>query len=68
MAPYVAEMPSEVLSDFEQLKDLGLLQATKIYDLMYGWKGRASDTGGTSVIFQVHLFEKLTTFVCMQDL
>lgn len=42
-------MPGEVLSDFEQLQELGLLQATKIYRMMYG----RTNTGETNGMFML---------------
>lgn len=65
VTPYVASMPSEILSDFNQLQEMGLLQASKIYDLMYGWKGSASDTAGSVKLMfqkQENVFASLTRF------
>ncbi|GJJ10657.1 hypothetical protein Clacol_004884 [Clathrus columnatus] len=38
ITPHIARIPPDVLPDFEKVKELGLLQATKIYGLMYGWQ------------------------------
>ncbi|KAF8579540.1 hypothetical protein K439DRAFT_1663190 [Ramaria rubella] len=45
LTPHTTMLPAEVMADFEKLKELGLLQASKIYGLMYGWKRATSGTG-----------------------
>ena len=38
MEPYMEEMPNDIEPEFQKVKDLGLLQAQKIYHLIYGWE------------------------------
>ena len=46
-------MPDDVRRDHDALKELGLLQMSKIYGLMYGWRSANSDGVG-SECFKPH--------------
>lgn len=48
LTPHMSIIPEDIIPDFEKLKDLGLLQATKIYRLMYGWKSNPSGDVGSA--------------------
>ncbi|KAF8495072.1 hypothetical protein JB92DRAFT_3099900 [Gautieria morchelliformis] len=62
LTPHVSFIPEEVMPDFEKLKEMGLLQATKIYDLMYSWKHMSS---GDAKSMKLMLQKQETVFACL---
>jgi len=48
LEPYMRDLPEDICSDFETLKEMSLLQASKIYHLMYGWQSNSTGVRSTS--------------------
>ncbi|KIJ55740.1 hypothetical protein M422DRAFT_41641 [Sphaerobolus stellatus SS14] len=59
LGPYLEEMPKEIQSDFSKAKELGLLQAEKVYNLIYS----KIDTVTQSV--ELMLERQETVFACL---
>ncbi|KZS93031.1 hypothetical protein SISNIDRAFT_550047 [Sistotremastrum niveocremeum HHB9708] len=42
LEPHLDDLPEDIRQDHDQLKELGVLQMTKIYRLMFGWQSSSS--------------------------
>ncbi|KAF8589065.1 hypothetical protein K439DRAFT_496109 [Ramaria rubella] len=65
LTPHEEMLPAEVLADFEKLKELELLQASKIYGFMYGWQ---HSTGGVRQSTETMLQRQEVVFACLTRL
>jgi hypothetical protein len=56
LKPFMSTVPDEVLADLKKVEDMGLLQASKIYALMFGPKRGGS---GVSSIYPSLFYDRI---------